>query len=47
MVFISDSGIGLTALLNDVDALCSHFSVIKEASELAKQIRKFSTDTGK
>ena len=36
-----------TALLNEVDAFCSQFSAIREASDLAKQIRKFSTDTAK
>jgi hypothetical protein len=35
-----------TALLNEVDAFYPHFSVIKEALELAKQICTVSTITG-
>jgi hypothetical protein len=35
------------SLFSEVDAFCLHFSAIKDASELAKQIRKFSHDASK
>jgi hypothetical protein len=35
------------SLFSEVDAFCLQFSAIKDASELAKQIRKFSHDASK
>jgi hypothetical protein len=34
-------------LFSEIDAFCAHFSAIREASELLRQIKKFASDANK